>query len=186
MRVEGRNNYVQDVTIDGYSLNEVRQETFASNAARVAKRAFTISADDAAPTAAEYTLWVYNASTEQRNFIVDKITTWQVDANVVWRLWEVTGVGATAALITAKNTFLGSTISAGELTCRGGAGGVTALTTVGNWIATWGGGYVYNSYMQDILGAVILEPGKAIAIEYDAGTGGRAGVNIYGHFYPYV
>jgi len=186
MRIEGRNNYVQDVTIDGYANVESRVETFAANASRVAKRAFTISADDAGPVAAEYILWVYNASTEQRNFVIEGIITWQVDANVVWRLWEVTGVGATAGLIVAKNTFLGSTISSGELTCRGGAGGVTALTTVGNWIATWGGGYVYNTYMQDILGSVILEPGKAIAIEYDAGTGGRAGANVYGHFYPYV
>lgn len=185
-RLLGRNSDVQDVTADGYANVEGRQETFAANAARVAKRSFTISADDAGPVAAEYLLWVYNATTDARNFIIDKITTWQVDADVVWRLWEVTGTGAGAAVITAKNTFLGSTVSAGELTCRGGAGGVTGLTTVGNWIDSWGGGYVYNVNDKDLLSSVLLEPGKAIAIEYDAGTGGRAGCTVFGHFYPYV
>lgn len=187
MRVEGRNGDFQDVSVDGYALGESRNETFAANAARVAKRSFTISASDAAPGVGEYTLWVYNATTYSRNFIIDKITTWQADADVVWRLWEVTGTGAGAAVITAKNTFLGSVVSAGELTCRGGAGGVTSLTTVGNWIDEWGGGYVYNVNDKDVLSSVILEPGKAIAVEYEAGAvGGRVGVTVYGHFYPYI
>jgi hypothetical protein len=56
MQLHGRNNDVQDVTTDGYSLNEGRNETFAANAARVAKRSFTIAASDAGPTADEYTL----------------------------------------------------------------------------------------------------------------------------------
>jgi hypothetical protein len=185
MRIEGRNNEVLGITTDGYGLYEGRSETFAANAARVSKRSFTISADDAAPAAGEYLLWVYNATTYLRNFVIDKITTWQVDADVVWRLWEVTGTGAGAALITAKNTYLGSEVSSGELTCRGGAGGVTGLTVSGNFIDTWGGGYVYNVNDKDLLSSVIIEPGKAIAVEYDAGTGGRAGATVYGHFYPY-
>jgi hypothetical protein len=101
-------------------------------------------------------------------------------------MWEVTGTGATAAVITAKNTYLGSVISSDELTCRGGAGGVTGLTTVGNWIETWGGGYVYNTERKDMLSSIIIEPGRAIAIEYDAGTGARAGATVFGHFYPYL
>jgi hypothetical protein len=185
-RLLGRNSDVQDVTVDGYANVEGRQETFAANAARVAKRAFTIAADDPDPAAGEYVLWVYNNATESRNFIIDKINTWQVDADAVWRLWEVTGTGATAALIVAKNTYLGSAISEGDLTCRGGAGGVTGLTVVGNCIDSWGGGYVYNPHDKDVLSSVILEPGKAIAVEYDAGTTGRCGVTVYGHFYPYV
>jgi len=182
----GRNNDIQDVTIDGYGLSESRSETFAANAARVAKRSFTVSASDTEPAAGEYPLYVLNASTYTRNFIVDGITTWQVDADVVWRLWEVSGTAGGAAVITPKNTYFGSVISAGELTARGGAGGVTGLTTVGNWVDEWGGGYVYNSYDKDVLSSVILEPGKALAIEYDAGTGGRCGVTVYGHFYPYL
>jgi hypothetical protein len=186
MRIEGQNNDVLDVTIDGYGLVESRNETVAANAARVAKRSFTISASDTGPVAGEYTIWVKNDTTYSRDFVIDKITTWQADADAVWRLWEVTGTGATAAVITAKNTFLGSVVSAGELTARGGAGGVTGLTTVGNWIDEWGGGYVYNVNDKDVLSSVILEPGRAIALEYDAGTGGRVGATIYGHFYPYL
>ena len=182
----GRNNDVQDVTEDGYAFVETRGETFAANAARMAQRSFTISAEDAGPVAGEYTLWVYNNATERRNLIIDKVNTWQVDADCVWRLWEVTGTGAGAALITAKNTYLGSAISTGDLVCRGGAGGVTGLTVVGNWIDTWGGGYVYNTQNQDILSSVIIEPGRAVAVEYDAGTGGRAGATIIAHFYPYL
>jgi hypothetical protein len=186
MKLFGRNNDVQDVTIDGYGLVEGRVETFAANAARVAKRSFTIAAGDAGPVAGEYILWVANDSTYARSFIIDKITTWQVDADVVWRLWEVTGTGATAPVITPKNTWLGSVISAGELSARGGAGGVSGLTVVGSYIDEWGGGYVYNVNDKDVLSSVILEPGKAVALEYDAGTGGRCGATIYGHFYPYV
>jgi hypothetical protein len=63
---------------------------------------------------------------------------------------------------------------------------VTGLTTVGNWVDTWGGGYVYNTYVRDFLGSIIIEPGRALAIEYDAGTGGRAGASVIGHFYPYT
>ena len=185
MNVVGRNGDRQDVTVDGYAYTEGRTETFAANAARVARRSFTISADDAAPAAGEYTLWVYNNATENRSFIIDKVHTWQVDADAVWRLWEVSGTGATAALITAKNTYLGSTIGTDDLICRGGAGGVTGLTVVGNWIDTWGGGYVYNTHIDDMLSSVLIEPGRAIAVEYDDGTGGRAGVTVFGHFYPY-
>jgi hypothetical protein len=186
MNLHGRNSDVLDITEDGYALSESRIEPFAANAARVAQRAFTISADDADPAAGEYLLWVYNNATERRNFMVDKIATWQVAADVVWRLWEVTGTGGTAALITAKNGYLGSAISEGDLTCRGGAGGVSGLTVVGNWIDSWGGGYVYNPHIKDVMGSIIIEPGRAIAIEYDAGTTGRAGVTVYGHFYPYI
>ena len=185
MRIYGNRGHPMDVTDDGFAMVENRGETFAANAARNAQRAFTISASDTGPTPNEYTLWVYNNAVERRNFIVDKIHTWQVNLDVVWRLWEVSGTGATAALITAKNTYLGSAIGTDDLVCRGGAGGVTGLTTVGNWIDEWGGGYVYNTHSKDILSAVIVEPGRAIAVEYDAGTGGRAGVTIMGHFYPY-
>ena len=186
MRLYGDRGDPQNVTSDGFAHVENRGETFAANAARMAQRAFTICASDTAPTAGEYTLWVYNDAVEKRNFILDKIHTWNADANVVWRLWEVSGTGATAALIVAKNTYFGSAIGTGDLICRGGAGGVTGLTTVGNMVDEWGGGYVYNTYSKDILSAVVIEPGRAMAVEYDAGTGGRAGVTVMGHFYPYI
>jgi hypothetical protein len=186
MRLYGDRGHPMDVTDDGFGMVETRGETFAANAARNAQRAFTISCDDPDPGVGEYILWVYNNATERRNFVVDNVYTWQVDADVVWRLWEVSGTGATSALITAKNTYLGSAIGTGDLVCRGGAGGVTGLTTVGNWIDTWGGGYVYNTHSKDVLSAVIVEPGRGVAVEYDAGTTGRAGATIFVHFYPYL
>jgi len=143
-------------------------------------RAFLVNAIDAGPVAGEYTLWLKNDSTTP--IVINTIFTSNVDANVVWKLHTVTGTGATAAAIVPINLNLSSGNDA-TVTCLGGAGGVTGLTSAGV-ITTWYGGVSYfNSIINWWLDALILGKNDAIAIEFDAGTGNGASVSIMFHDY---
>jgi hypothetical protein len=161
---------------------EALTETLAANASRESGRCYAIVAEDAGPVAAEYPLYILNTS-DERNFVIDTIRTAQVDADVIWKLHHVTGTAAGGSVITASNLNLGSDLVA-PLTCRGGAGGVTGLTSV-KLIDSWMGGYVYNTTTIDTMSAILMAQNDAIAIEYDAGTGGACVVTVIGHFYPW-
>ena len=174
--------FVAGVTDKNRLMIDGLSETLAANASRESGRCFAIVAQDAGPVAGEYTLWIQNDS-DERHFVIDTIRTSNVNADVVWKLHHVTGVGATAAVIVPVNLNLGSDLVA-PLTCRGGAGGVSGLTIV-NTLDVWMGGYVYNTTVIDTMSAILLAQNDAIAIEYDAGTGGAANVLVIGHFYPW-
>ena len=140
---------------------------------------YTITAADAGPVAAEYTLYFKNDS-DTYNFIVSRIDTYATDADVVWKLAKVTGTAATAAAITPVQTNTGSGKSA-LTTCRGGAGGVTGLTPSAV-IWQWYNGVANTTRQMDTSDTLIVAPGQAIALEYDAGTGGAVLINMIGFY----
>ena len=140
---------------------------------------YTIIAADAGPVAAEYTLYFKNDSAVD-NFVVSRIDTYATDADVVWKLAKVTGTAATAAAITPVQTNTGSGKSA-LTTCRGGAGGVTGLTP-STVIWQWYNGVANTTRQMDTGDTLIVGPGQAIALEYDAGTGGAVLINMVGFY----
>jgi hypothetical protein len=140
--------------------------------------AYSIVAEDADPAAGEYTVWVQNNSTN--HFIVSRIITGSTDADVVWKLWQVTGTGATAAAITPKSLNLALAISA-SLTAKGGAGGVTGLTTSG-MITMWNQGVANSTFVFDSNDMIRIGQNQAIALEYDAGTTNACSITILGYF----
>jgi len=135
---------------------------------------------DAGPGAGEYTLYIQNDSST-KIFVIDCVCTSNVDADVVWKLHEVTGTAAGASVVTASNLNLTSGKVA-ELTCRGGAGGVTGLTST-EVIMAWNGGAVFSNVNKEIGGRIVLGKNNALAVEYDAGTGGAVHVHISGHYH---
>lgn len=147
-------------------------------ASREQGQAFIAHAIDAGPVADEYTLWLQNDS--ETPIVINTIFTANVAADVIWKLHSVTGTGATAAAIVPMNLNLSSGNDA-NVTCRGGAGGVTALTSSGV-ITSWHGGVAYfNTVVNWWLDALILGKNDAIAIEFDAGTGSAVTCSIMFH-----
>ena len=137
--------------------------------------AYSVVAVDAGPVAAEYPLYIKNISSS-KNLVIQQIITSAHDADVRWKLHHVTGVAAGAAVIVPVNLNLASGKSA-DATCRGGAGGVTTLTSI-NVLWDWFQG-VANSYNEvNPHSAIILGQNDAIAIEYDAGTGGACAISV--------
>lgn len=142
------------------------------------QESYSITCADAAPAAAEYTLYIQNTNA-QYDMVIDEFWTYATDADVQWKLTQVTGTAATAALITPVNCNLASAKVA-TATVRGGAGGVTGLTP-GNVIWQWRNGAANSTIPILSYGALRVGPGQAVAFEYDAGTGGAVliGVTIY-------
>lgn len=167
---------------DVNELNQMLTRTVLENRAAFVSqkygKAYIATVDDAGPTAAEYTIWLQNDS--ETPIVINSIFTFNVAASAVWILHETTGTGATAAAITPKNLNLTSGLPA-NVSCVGGAGGVSGLTSAGI-ITSWGGGVAYfNTIVNWWLDALILGKGDAIALEYDAGTSARATASIMFH-----
>jgi len=139
--------------------------------------AYMVQAIDAGPVANEYTLYFKN--TDEKDFIVDNLYSYVTDTNVVWKLTSVTGT-TTGTVIVPVNLNLGSGNTADAI-CRGGAAGVGSVTpdTV---LFTLHGGPVFNQLRLPLEGALIIPKDKAIAFEYDAGTGGAAAIGFDGHY----
>jgi len=180
---------IQDGTGTGYAAKvnaqnrlEVKAVT-QSHVATVSEddgQAYIVEAIDAGPVAAEYTLYLKNDS--DNKMVIDNIDTWVTDADVVWKLWEVTGTAAGAAVITPQNLNLSAGKNA-DATCRGGAGGVTGLTVSGSVKYTWKTGIALSHYRLNTNSSLILSKNDAIAFEYDAGTGGLAHLNLLIHYH---
>lgn len=143
------------------------------------EQSFVVTVEDAGPSAGEYTLYVKNTS--EHPFVVDIIRTNNVDADVIWKLHKVTGTAGGASALTPVNTNLASGKTA-DLTARGGAGGVTGLTS-SEVMYEWFGGGAYNSTKVVFDSTVVLGQDDAIALEFDAGTGGAVAINVHGHFH---
>jgi len=141
--------------------------------------AFSIVAIDVGPVAGEYTLYFQNTSSEL-GFVLDSVHTNSINADVIWKLHHVTGT-STGTVITPVNLNLTSGKSA-DCVCRGGAVGVGGLTS-SNVIATWYNGVVYNQTHFHLDGTLILGQNNAIALEYDAGTGGAVSIVMMGHYH---
>jgi hypothetical protein len=174
---KGRGNWAEVNELNQLHTRAVIEHRPAFISREIGK-AFVVNAIDAGPVADEYTLWLRNDS--ETPIVVNTIFTANVAADVIWKLHTVTGTGATAALITPINLNLSSGNDA-NVTCRGGAGGVSALTSTGV-ITSWHGGVAYfNTVVNWWLDALILGKNDGIAIEFDAGTGSAVTCSIMFH-----
>ena len=136
---------------------------------------YFIQAVDAGPVANEYTLYFKNTS--EVDFIINAIDGYVTDTNVVWKLVEATGT-TTGTEITPVNFKIGSGNKA-DATVRGGAAGVGSVTP-GTVIRTIYGGAVFNRFR--IEAHIIIPKNKAVAFEYDAGTGGAVTIGFSGFY----
>ena len=139
---------------------------------------YTVIAADAGPVAAEYTLYFKNDHST-KPFILSFIQSYATDADVVWKLHDVTGTSAGTAIVPVNTNLASGKVA--SATCRGGAAGVTGLTST-NVIGQWYNGIANTTVQQDVNDRVQVGPGQAIAIEYDAGTGGAALLMIAGYY----
>jgi len=124
--------------------------------------------------ATEYSAYLKNDSAT-RNLFVGTIEFHSAEA-VKWKIWEVTGTAASGASVTPSNFNLASGIPA-EATAMSGDTAITGLTTV-KQLGSHRSEALGDSDM-DFEGALILGPGKAIAIEYDTGTTGICSHDIF-------
>jgi len=173
------------VTQTGAEVNSQRElHTKAIVESRAAREsdensdAYVVTCTDAGPVAAEYTIYLQNNSATKK-LVIDKIILDQTDADVVWKIAHVTGTSAGTAL-SGINLKLGAA-NATSITARGGAAGVTGLTP-SNVIHQFRGGAALASHEVDFGGALMLGEDVAIAIEYDAGTGGAVNISIFFHY----
>jgi hypothetical protein len=156
------------------SVSEERK-TFTSH---IKGQTYMVSVEDVAPTAGEYTLYLCNET--DKELTIDTMCVNNVDSDVSWKLHEVSGTAGGASLIEPKNLNLGSGNTQTDIIVRGGAGGVTGLTSEGV-IMQWLGGGANNATEFSFSGSLILTTSKSIAIEFDAGTGGKVALNILYH-----
>jgi hypothetical protein len=174
------NGKLAKVNDDNFLITRSVIEKHAAQVSYDEGLAFTWTADDAAPSAGEYTLYLKNDSTTKK-LVIDMLIFNSTDNDVVWKLHQVTGTAAGASVVTGTNLNLSSGQVA-DATARGGAGGVTGLTS-SKVLGISFGGPGMTPIRVDLDGTVVLGQNNAIALEYDAGTGGRAAVTIGAHYH---
>jgi hypothetical protein len=175
---DGKTNLTAEVNNQNQLMTRAVVEQRAAFISDTKGQAWTVHADDADVAADEYLIWLKNTGTTP--IVINTIFTSNVDADAIWKLHSVTGTGAGAAAITPVNLNLSSGNDA-IVSCNGGAGGVTGLTSSGI-ITGWAGGVTYfNQTISLWLDALILSTNDAVALEFDAGTGSRAMATIMFH-----
>jgi len=175
---KGISGNIADVNEFHQLLTRTVNEQRPAYISRTLGKAFIAHADDADVAAGEFILWLRNDS--DIPITINSIFTFNVDANAIWKLHKVTGIGDTAAAIIPVNLNFSSG-NVADVTCRGGAGGVGTIVTAGE-VTTWGGGVTYfNTVVNWWLDALTLGKNDAVAIEFDAGTGSRASASIMFH-----
>jgi hypothetical protein len=122
----------------------------------------------------EYSAYLKNTSTT-RNLFINHMEFHAVES-VKWKIWEVSGTAAAGEDVTPSNFNLASGQPA-EATAMAGDTAITGLTQV-KQIGSHRSEALSDSAM-DFEGALILGPGKAIAIEYDTGTTGICSHDIF-------
>jgi hypothetical protein len=175
MRITG-NTYTAEVS----NAQRLKTDSCSKSALTCASElgdAYSVIAVDAGPVAAEYTLYFKNNSADE--FHLYDMWSYGTDADVVWKLHKVTGT-ASGTAITPVNLNVGSGKIA-DVTVAGGAAGVTGLTSAGV-LLQWYNGIANTTNKWTIDGAIIIPSGTAIAIEYDAGTGGAAMLTLRGYY----
>ncbi len=146
-----------------------------NHAAESSAEAYFIEAVDAGPTANEYTLYFKNTS--ETDFIINAIDGFVTDADVKWLLVVATGT-TTGTEIIPVNFHVGSGNEADAIV-RGGAAGVGSVTP-GTVLRTIYGGAALNRFR--IEAHIIIPKNKAIAFEYDVGTGGAVTIGFSGFY----
>ena len=179
MIIEGGtgNGYKAGVDAENMLMVAAVTETHSAHISRHDGKTYTVVAEDAGPVATEYPFYLQYTGDGQLS--IDHIILSNTDADVVWKIHEVTGTAATAAAIVAMNANLASG-NVSDTNCLGGAGGVSGLTSVGV-LAELFGGPAMSVVPHVIGGAIVLGKNNAIALEYDAGTGGKVAITVTFH-----
>ena len=129
--------------------------------------------------AGDYVAYLKNTSST-RNLFVGRLEFHSAE-NVEWNVWHVTGTAASGETIVPTNLNLGSGLLA-EATAMAGNTSITGLTNVkqvGVHRTTAAG-----EASMDFEYALILSPGTAIAIEYQAGTTGLCEFDFHFYYEP--
>lgn len=170
------NSYKVKVTSSNKMNVSGRVAPRISYASRDHGYAWSTVAEDANPTAGEYKIWMQNDL--ETAMVIHRITTFAVGAATSWKLWRVTGTGATASAIVpvSLNTAI---LSAAGMTIKGGAGDVTGLTVASVApLIFWGNGPAYSTVHVPLEDALRLGTNQAIAIEVEASTDALVAVSI--------
>jgi len=136
--------------------------------------AFNAVYDDLTVAAGEYSAYLKNTSST-RNLFIGHVEFHSAES-VKWKIWEVSGTAASGASLIPSSFNLASGIPA-EADAMSGDTAITGLTTI-KQIGSHRSEALSDSAM-DFEGALILGPGKAIAIEYDTGTTGICSHDIF-------
>ena len=173
IRNSGGAYYGASVSEDGRVDVSARSNPRTFYVSRDKGRVFNATSILASAAANDYVIYIKNTS-ETRDLYLHSIE-FHSDNDVLWNIWEVTGTPA-GTTVEAKNMNLGSGFSA-EADIYADAV-VTGLTTVGRQIGVHRSQAASDSEM-GFGDALILTPGKAIAIEYQAGTTGACEIDCF-------
>jgi len=133
--------------------------------------------DDMTATAGDVIAYLKNNSAT-RNLFVGDIAMGGVEA-IHWKIFSVSGTAASGATVTPASTNLSKNIPS-ETIAMSGDTAITGLTNISQ-VST--NRSAANSDAEEAFdGSLILGPGDAIAIEYDAGVTGLCEVDIHFHF----
>jgi len=127
--------------------------------------------------AGEHVAYLKNTS-ETRNMFIGDISFGGVQS-VLWKGFFVTGTAAAGESVTPIPTNKSKNIAAAAEAMAGDTA-ITGLTEAGEFTTRRSPANDTNEENFD--GTVILGPGDAIAIEYDAGTSGIGEVDIHFHY----
>jgi hypothetical protein len=131
----------------------------------------------ATAAAGEYVAYLKNTSST-RNMFVGDMTIGGVNS-ILWKMFFVAGTAASGELITPTPMNKSKNIPA-EAIAMAGDTAITALTADGEFSAIRSP--AADSIEENFDGTLILGPGDAIALEYDAGTSGICEVDIHFHY----
>lgn len=180
LRNSGGGYYGASVTKDGRVDTSARSNPRTFYISRDNGRVFNAVSVLASAAAGNYVFYIENTS-QTRDLYLSSIE-FHSDNDVKWFIWEVTGT-AVGTTIDAKNMNLGSGFSA-EADIYGDAA-VTGLSVSGRQIGTHRSQAAGDSEMS-FGDALILTPGTAIAVEYEAGTTGACEIDCFFYFEPII
>jgi hypothetical protein len=128
-------------------------------------------------TAGDHIAYLKNTSST-RNLFIGDMSFGGVNS-ILWKGFFCTGTAASGEVITPQPTNKSKAIPA-EATAMAGDTAITGLTTDGEFTTRRSPAAGTNEEAFD--GTVILGPGDAVVIEYDAGTDGIGEVDIHFHY----
>ena len=138
---------------------------------------YTAIYDDITADAGDYVAYLKNESST-RNLFVSDLAASGVE-NIKWKLWSATGVAASGEEVIPSGLNLSKKIPA-EATAMAGAIPITGLTK--DLPLGTGRSGANNGAEQMFHNALILGPGDAVVLEYDAGLSGLCEATFHFHF----
>lgn len=143
---------------------------------RDAKRLFNWVFEDASAVAGNYVAYIKNTSTTRA--LVIELVRLQAANAATWKVVTATGTATGGTAVTAVNMNRGSGLTEEATALADNVGGFTA----GSALIAIARHPAESSIVVPFDDTLILTPGTAIAIEYDAGTTGQAAVTLRAYY----